>query len=139
MTAPVYKVLAADDDPTVALLMPLALPAGSFSVTMVDNGNEALAEFLRADYDLVLLDVEMPGLDGFEVCAAIRRSHRARVLVVLVSGHSSPALLARAAELGATYLTKPVDWQALGARLEALLEARLKALFEASGDQPSPA
>lgn len=128
MSAPVYKVLAADDDPTVALLMPLALPAGSFDVSVVDNGDAALAEFLRADYDLVLLDIEMPGLDGFEVCAAIRQSRRAWVPVALVSGHNSPALLARATDLGAAYLTKPVDWQTIAARLTALLET--------SGHQP---
>lgn len=123
MTAPLYKVLVADDDPTVALLMPIALASDAFAVTVVNNGGEALAEFMRTRYDIVVLDVEMPELDGFEVCSAIRQSRRSEVPVVLVSGHNNPSVLARAADLQATYLTKPLDWQSIATRLREILAA----------------
>jgi len=134
MMATVCKVLVADDDPTVALLMPIALAAGAFDVTVVDNGGAALAEFLRADYDIVLLDVEMPELDGFSVCAAIRQSQRPRVPVVLVSGHNSVAMQARATDLGASYITKPLNWQSIAARLKEILAA--SAAQEPPGELP---
>lgn len=117
------SVLVADDDPTVALLMPVALVAHDFSVTVVDNGVAALAAFRQEHFDIVLLDVEMPEMDGFEVCAAIRANETEKTLVVLVSGHCEAAFVERAAVLGAAYISKPVDWSMLGTQLRDLLNA----------------
>jgi DNA-binding response OmpR family regulator len=125
MSQSIYRVLVADDDPTVALLMPVALDANEFSVVVVENGEDALTEFGRSPYDIVVLDIEMPGMNGFEVCAAIRRSRGRDLPVVLVSGHRDPEFVARAVALSAGYITKPVDWQLISTQLKAfLMESR---------------
>lgn len=124
MTSVPWRVLAADDDPTAGLLLQVALGAGEFALTLVDNGNDALAEFQRSTFDIALLDVEMPGLDGFEVCSAIRKTHSADFPVLLVTGRSDPAFLERASQLSAGYIAKPVNWTALPGQLLSLLNAR---------------
>lgn len=116
-----WRVLAADDDPTAGLLMQAALGGGDFALTMVDNGGDALAEFQRSSYDIALLDVEMPGLDGFEVCSAIRQTHGAGFPVVLVTGRSDPEFLERAGRLSSSHIAKPIDWTSLADQLRSLL------------------
>lgn len=118
-----WRVLVADDDPTVALLSRAALAGGDFVATVVDNGSDALAEFRRQVFDIVLLDVEMPGLDGFAVGAAIRASHGAGFPVVLVTGRSDPAFITQAQALAADYIAKPVNWPSLAGLLRAMLGA----------------
>jgi two-component system response regulator MtrA len=116
-----WRVLVADDDPTAALLTQAALAGSDFALTLADNGSDALAEFRRGSFDIALLDVEMPGLDGFEVGAAIRQSHGAAFPIVLVTGRSDPAFIERAHQLSADYIAKPVNWQALAGLLRTLL------------------
>lgn len=116
-----WRVLVADDDPTVALLSRAALAGGDFAPTIVDNGNDALAEFRQQPFDIVLLDVEMPGLNGFEVAAAIRASHGAGFPVVLVTGRSDPAFIAQVQALSADYIAKPVNWSSLADLLRTML------------------
>ncbi len=123
MTQPEYRVLVADDDPTVGLLMPAALGGQGFAVTVVDNGKAALDEFERTPFDIVLLDVEMPEMDGFAVCSAIRRRRGGEIPVVLITGHTEPAFIQRAYDLGADYIAKPLDWKLLGGLLRNLLQA----------------
>lgn len=121
MSQGAWRVLVADDDPTVALLSQAALAGGDFVPTIVDNGRDALAEFRRQPFDIVLLDVEMPGLDGFEVGAAIRASHGAGFPVVLVTGRNDPAFIAQAQALSADYIAKPVNWPSLAGLLRTML------------------
>ncbi|KXB30742.1 hypothetical protein AT959_08395 [Dechloromonas denitrificans] len=122
MTQPEYRVLVADDDPTVGLLMPAALAGQGFAVTVVDNGKAALNEFERTPFDIILLDVEMPEMDGFAVCSAIRQRRGGEIPVVLVTGHTEPAFIQRAYDLGADYIAKPLDWSLLGGLLRNLLQ-----------------
>jgi len=121
MSQPPCRVLFADDDPTMILLMRAALGSADFSLTVADNGRSALAEFNKGDFDIVLLDVEMPELDGFEVCAEIRRSARRLTPVILVTSHGDPEFLRRVADLSASHLAKPIDWRALRGLLKQLL------------------
>lgn len=123
MTAKPLRVLAADDDPTAGLLMQAALGGDDFLLTLADNGCDALAEFRKSPFDIVLLDVEMSGLDGFEVCAAIRQSHGRQFPVVLVTGRTDAAFVERAQMLSASHIAKPVDWKSLAGELRALLDA----------------
>lgn len=116
-----WRVLVADDDPTAGLLVRAALAGDDFMPTLVDNGCDALAEFQRGPFDLVLLDVEMPGLDGFEVCEAIRRSHGSEFPIVLVTGRSDLSFIERAHRLSADYIAKPVNWQSLPGLLRSLM------------------
>jgi len=125
MSAMPWRVLVADDDPTAGLLMQAALGGGDFALTLVDNGSDALAEFQHASFDIALLDVEMPGLDGFEVCSAIRRTHGAGFPIVLVTGRRDAAFVEQASLLSASHLAKPVDWKSLAGFLRTLLSAGL--------------
>ncbi len=116
-----WRILVADDDPTAALLFPAALAGGEFELTLVDNGLDALAAFRRQAFDMALLDVEMPGLDGMAVCAAIRQSHGDAFPVLLVTGRHDAEFLARAQALAAGHLGKPVAWAALASMLRSRL------------------
>ncbi len=115
-----WRILVADDDPTAALLFPAALAGGEFELTLVGNGLDALAAFRRQAFDMALLDVEMPGLDGMAVCAAIRQSHGDAFPVLLVTGRHDAEFLARAQSLAAGHLGKPVAWAALASMLRSL-------------------
>ncbi len=116
-----WRILVADDDPTAALLFPAALAGGEFELTLVDNGLDALTAFRRQAFDMALLDVEMPGLDGMAVCAAIRQSHGDAFPVLLVTGRHDAEFLARAQALAAGHLGKPVAWAALASMLRSRL------------------
>jgi CheY-like chemotaxis protein len=115
------RVLFADDDPTMGLLMRATLGKAGIAVTVVDNGAAALAEFEQTAFDLVLLDVEMPAMDGFAVCAAIRQSQRSDTPVVLVSSHDDPVFLGRVRAMLAGHIAKPINWSALPELLRTLL------------------
>lgn len=116
-----WRILVADDDPTAALLFPAALAGGEFELTLVDNGLDALAALRCQAFDMALLDVEMPGLDGMAVCAAIRQSHGDAFPVLLVTGRHDAEFLARAQSLAAGHLGKPVAWAALASMLRSRL------------------
>jgi CheY-like chemotaxis protein len=121
MSSRQWRVLVADDDPIVALLSRAALPGEEFAVTVVDDGNDALDAVQREDFDIALLDVEMPSCDGLSVCAAIRNGKQPDMPVLLITGHSDPVFLEKARALSAPCLQKPVEWQVLPQLLRALL------------------
>ena len=113
-----YRVLVVDDEARMRDLLALHLRR-AFEVETAATGYEAL-EMLRAGaYDVVVLDVLMPGLDGWEVCRRVRREHRAPVLMLTALSDVEDKLEAFGA--GADdYLTKPFDPRELVARVEAL-------------------
>lgn len=120
MSRPPWRILVADDDPTAALLFRAALSGEDFSIAVADNGGDALAMFRREAFDAALLDVEMPGLDGIEVCTAIRQSHGPAFPVFLVTGRGDDAFLHSVRSLAAHYVAKPVEWAALPGMLRAV-------------------
>ncbi|NTV71192.1 MAG: response regulator [Azonexaceae bacterium] len=126
MSAGPWRVLAADDDPTARLLMQAALAGGDFVLTLAEDGSDALAKFQSAAFDLALLDVEMPGLDGFALCAAIRQTHGAGFPVILVTGRRDSLFLERLRQLSAGHIAKPIDWAALAGQLRSLLAAETR-------------
>jgi DNA-binding response OmpR family regulator len=101
--------------------MQAALGAPAFAVTVVDNGAAAWAAFNGSIFDIVLLDVEMPEMDGFAVCSAIRQSRGESIPIVLVTGRCDAPFVERALALQADYLAKPLDWSALAQHLEEIL------------------
>lgn len=115
------RVLFADDDPTAHLLVRAALGGPDFELTLVDNGVDALAAFTESFFDVVLLDVEMPGQNGLEVCSAIRSTYGPGLPIVLVTGRNDAAFLEQACQLSAEHLAKPVNWASLGGLLRSLL------------------
>lgn len=124
MSRPPWRILIADDDPTAALLFRAALSSADFSTEIADNGEDALALVRREAFDAALLDVEMPGLDGIEVCEAIRNIHGKAFPVFLVTGHGDDEFMARVRSLSAGYMAKPIDWAALPGVLREVLGVR---------------
>ena len=116
-------VLVVDDDATDRLLLFGLLERVGHHATVTDNGETAL-DLLRAEpFDLVLLDLSMPDLDGFAVLDAMRADSQLRhVPVIVISGDGEPAAVVRSIEFGAVgYLEKPVDPVLLRARVDATL------------------
>ncbi len=125
-TSTTHRALIVDDDPTMCVLMEDALYGQGIDTRVARDGLQALEEFDRFLPDLVLLDVRMPKLDGFSVCAAIRdRERNADATVVMVTGLDDFESIERAYEVGATdFLTKPITWPVFSHRMLYLLKAR---------------
>ncbi len=121
-----HRVLIVDDDPTMCLLMEDALSDQGIVTKVAGDGQQALAIFDRFHPDLVLLDVRMPKLDGFAVCAAIReRPENADATIVMVTGLDDYESIERAYQAGATdFFTKPINWPVFSHRMPYLLKAR---------------
>ncbi|MBI4047143.1 MAG: PleD family two-component system response regulator [Devosia nanyangense] len=124
------RVLIVDDIPTNVRLLEARLTAEYFEVLTATSGREALAICDRADIDLVLLDVMMPEMDGFEVCRRLKGNLKTHhIPVVMVTALDQPSDRVRGLEVGADdFLTKPVDDIQLMARVKSLV--RLKALTD---------
>ena len=114
------KVLVADDDADLRELIGFTLSQAGYLVIKAADGSSALRSFEQESADLVVLDINMPGLSGFQVCEAIRTRSRVPVMMLTVRGEEED--LVRALGLGADdYLTKPFSPRTLLARIKALL------------------
>src|SRR5690349_6806096 len=124
------RVLVVDDILANVKLLEARLNAEYFEVLTARSGEEALAVVHSSPVDVVLLDVMMPGLDGFEVCRQIKStSATAQLPIIMVTALDQASDKVRGLEAGADdFLTKPVDDIALITRVKNL--ARLKALSD---------
>jgi two-component system cell cycle response regulator len=124
------RVLVVDDVPANVKLLEARLSAEYFDVTTAASGQEALTICERAECDVVLLDVMMPDLDGFEVCRRLKRGLTTHhIPVVMVTALDQPSDRVKALESGADdFLTKPVSDVALIARVRSL--SRLKMMTD---------
>src|SRR5260221_12094643 len=124
------RILVVDDVPANVKLLEARLSAEYFDVTTAYNGVEALALCERAECDIVLLDVMMPELDGFEVCRKLKSNPLTHhIPVVMVTALDQPSDRVRGLEAGADdFLTKPVSDIALLSRVRSL--ARLKMMTD---------
>jgi diguanylate cyclase (GGDEF)-like protein len=147
MSLPKPRILLADDDPTVQLIGAESLAASGFEVVAVGSGSEALAAFARVRPAAVILDVNMPGIDGYGVCERLR-AEDADVPILMMTGRDDTAAIHRAYEAGATdFVGKPIRWAVLPYRLRYVLRAnslrlelaqsqrRIRTLLEAIPDQ----
>ena len=118
-------VLLADDDVTTRLLSESVLRSAGFEVVAAEDGTSALRTLSERDPAIVMLDVEMPGLNGFEVCRTIRGGERHRdVPIVMLTGCDDAESVDRAYDVGATdFITKPVTWAMLPHRLRHLIQS----------------
>lgn len=113
-------ILVVDDEPETLKYVGANLKARQYRVYTAGDGLEAIRMCQESQPDLMVLDIGLPGLDGFEVCAAVRR--RCRVPILILSAHGSEQDIIRALELGADdYLTKPFGVGELLARVNAIL------------------
>ena len=104
-------MLFADDDPGMRAIVLINLEAEGFDVTVVDDGDAALAETERLLPDLIVLDVMMPGRDGFDVLQALKQGAKtAGIPVVLLTAKAADADVWEGWKSGADYyMTKPFD------------------------------
>ena len=113
------KVAVVDNDPDVCELLEQALERIGYEVTLAANGLR-LISMLHVDRpDLILLDVTMPWLDGFELCRALKQNAQfTRIPIIFISGKSAPADIERGLECGAVdYFPKPLDMKRLLSRV----------------------
>ena len=114
------EILVVDDDPNISRLEQLYLEKENYEVRTDADGNAAIAEFRRLPPDLILLDVMLPGADGYEVLKTVRRSGNIPVIMVTARGETFDKVLCL--ELGADdYITKPFDGKEMVARVKAVL------------------
>jgi two-component system response regulator MtrA len=114
------RILVADDDPSIATLIQVTLKDPRYEIVAVKNGLEALKAFESGKFDVVILDVMMPYVDGFEACQRIRE--RSDVPIVILTSRDGTDDVVHGFELGADdYITKPFKTAELIARVESIL------------------
>lgn len=114
------KILIVDDDTNIAELISLYLTKECFDTCIVNDGEEALLQFINYKPDLILLDLMLPGIDGYEVCREIRKTSSAPIIMLSAKGEIFDKVLGL--ELGADdYIIKPFDSKELVARVKAVL------------------
>jgi CheY-like chemotaxis protein/anti-sigma regulatory factor (Ser/Thr protein kinase) len=108
--APGRRVLIIDDNVDTARTTARLLQADGHEVRVVHNGPNAIAEALRAPPDVILLDIGLPGMDGYEVASRLRSEGLSETLIVAVSGYGDERARRRSLDVGIDrYLVKPVD------------------------------
>ncbi len=124
-TADSALILVVDDDSAIRLLMRESLEQAGLIVIEAKNGSEAIYLFAEKSPELILLDVKMPKMDGYEVCEQIRRRADGKETpIIMVTGLEDDDSIERAYQVGATdFITKPVVWTILSHRVRYLLRA----------------
>ena len=119
------RVLIIDDDPLVREMAAHTLRHAGFDVEEAEEGGQGLALIENAAFDLLLLDVMMPGLDGYEVCRRVRLSrHGRRMPILMLTGLNDSESIELAYEAGATdFIGKPINWTLLSHRVRYSLRA----------------
>jgi len=113
-------LLFIEDDDQIRLALSLALEDEGYEVTQAENGQAGLTAFAAGDFDLVLLDLRLPDLSGFEVCRRLRAD--SIVPIIIVTAQTDTYDLVAGLEAGADdYVTKPIVAKELAARIRALL------------------
>jgi CheY-like chemotaxis protein len=137
------RILFVDDDPIMREFAVVHLSTDAAKVTVAADGIEAIKAVAVAEFDVVLLDLEMPNMDGFEVLSRLRADERTRRLpVVVVTGREDVTAVDRAFQAGATsFLVKPINWRLLSYQIRyvhrssesemALLRQRTRARADA--------
>ena len=123
------KILVADDDRNICELLKLYLEKEDYSVVLAGNGEEALARFDEENPDLILLDVMMPKLVGWQVCRELRKKSECPIIMITAKGETFDKVLGL--ELGADdYVVKPFEPKEIIARIKAVMRRTGKASAE---------
>jgi two-component system KDP operon response regulator KdpE len=114
------RILVVDDDPQIRRVLKVALTGQGFQVDDARNGEAALDTLRAARFDLILLDINMPGMSGLEVCRTIRAT--SEIAIIMLTVRDSEADTVEALDAGADdYVTKPFKPSELSARIRAAL------------------
>ena len=118
-------VLIVDDDMTQRVLMEETLSDAGYDIEQAENGTDGVAIVRSLRPDLLILDVVMPDMDGFEVCKTLRQdAETAYIPIMMVTGLDDEASIGKAFEYGATqFLAKPINWTLLGHHVKYLLRS----------------
>ena len=114
------KIMVVDDDPNIRELVRLYLEKEGFEVTCAERGDEAVKVFRASPPNLMLLDVMLPGMDGWQVCREVRKISNIPIIMLTAKDETFDKLLGL--ELGADdYIVKPFDMKELVARIKAVI------------------
>ncbi len=114
------RILIVDDDLNICELLRLYLEKDGFQTEIVSDGLEAIEVFKNAKADLVLLDIMLPGIDGWQICREIRKTSQTPIIMLTAKGETFDKVLGL--ELGADdYITKPFETKEVIARIKAVL------------------
>ena len=117
---PNKKVLIVDDDSNICELLRLYLEKDGFDTVIANDGESAIVKFNLDEPDIILLDVMMPKLDGWQVCRTIRKTSQVPIIMLTAKGETFDKILGL--DLGADdYVTKPFDSKEVVARVKAVL------------------
>src|SRR4030042_2609752 len=122
------RILCVDDEPNVLKFLEAVLVPNGYEVVKAEDGEEALEKLKGERIDLVLSDVTMPKLDGFEVCRRIKADDRYRnIPVVIITGLAAKQDQIKGIEAGAEdFISKPIDPAEVLARIKMLLKAKVR-------------
>jgi len=121
MTADRLNTLVVDDESSFRRVLRTSLATSGFAIEEARSGEEAVAMLAQSAFDLVLLDVNMPGIGGVEACREIR-AHTPKIGIVMVTVQDAESEIVKALEAGADdYVTKPIRFRELVARLRAVI------------------
>ena len=121
MTTDRLNTLVVDDEPSFRRVLRTSLATSGFAIEEARSGEEAVAILAQSTFDLVLLDVNMPGIGGVEACREIR-AHMPKIGIVMVTVQDGESEIIKALEAGADdYIIKPIRFRELVARLRAVL------------------
>ncbi len=114
------KILIVDDDPNICELLRLYLEKDGFSTIVAENGEQAVSLAFSENPDLMLLDIMLPKMDGWQVCREIRKTSQLPIIMLTAKGETFDKVLGL--ELGADdYVSKPFDTKEVVARVKAVL------------------
>ncbi len=131
------KILIVDDDTNIAELISLYLTKECFETKIVEDGEEALRAFSEFQPNLILLDLMLPGMDGYEVCRTVRKTSQVPIIMLSAKGEIFDKVLGL--ELGADdYMIKPFDSKELVARVKAVLRRFQPAKAEQEAEEKAP-
>jgi two-component system, OmpR family, response regulator MtrA len=135
------KIIVIDDDTAVTDLLTVLLKSHGFEVTATNGSTEGLAHIRENDFDVVILDLMMPDMDGWEVCKAVRSF--SQIPIIILSALNDPSMVASALDAGADdYLTKPTPSRVLVAHINRLIRRNGKeapsAKISSGNTQPRP-
>ena len=118
-----YRILVVDDEPSLLLIVTKRLESEGFMVTTAEDGEEALQKVKLTPPHLIILDVMMPKLDGYEVCKRLKQDPQTQAIpIIFLSAKSKESWKKQGLELGASaFLTKPFKSQELLAEIRKLL------------------
>ena len=134
----VYRLLLAEDDEGIREPLTRALRRENYAVDAVADGNEAARRGVGEEYDLLVLDIGLPGVDGLEVCRRVRATHP-RVPILILTAQTDELDVVEGLDAGADdYVPKPFRLAELLARVRALLRRAAPAELQARGVRVDP-